>query len=75
MPHVALIRIFTLSGRLIQTLGKQSPGVATISWDLRTECNLPVASGVYLVHPEVPNVGAKVITFGVVKKHVQLNVY
>ncbi len=75
MPDLALIRVFTLNGTLIKTIRKQSPGVATISWDMRTAYNLPVASGIYLVHVEVPSVGTKVIKFGVVKKRVQLNVF
>ncbi len=75
MPDVATIRVFTLNGTLIKTLEKQSPGVATIAWNLTTDYNLPVASGVYLVHVEVPDVGSKVIKLGVVKKRTQLNVF
>lgn len=75
LPDVATIRIFTLNGTLIRTIEKQSAGVATISWNLSTEYNLPIASGVYLVHVEVPNVGTKVIKLGVVKKRRQLNVF
>ncbi|MCH8959867.1 MAG: T9SS type A sorting domain-containing protein [Bacteroidetes bacterium] len=75
LPDVATIRIFTLNGSLIQTLEKQSPGVATLSWNLTTDNNLPIASGVYLIHIEVPGVGEKVLKFAVVKKRIQLNVF
>ena len=34
LPDVATIRVFTLNGTLIKTINKQSPGVATISWNL-----------------------------------------
>ena len=37
------------------------------------EQGLPVASGMYLIHVDVPNVGEKVIKFGVVKKRIQLD--
>ena len=75
LPDVATIRVFTLNGTLIKTINKQSPGVATIPWNLTTDQNLPIASGMYLIHVEVPGVGSHTIKFGVVKKRVQLNVY
>ena len=75
LPDVATIRVFTLNGTLIKTINKQSPGVATIPWNLTTDHNLPIASGMYLIHVEVPGVGSHTIKFGVVKKRVQLNVY
>ena len=75
LPDVATIRVFTLNGTLIKTINKQSPGVATIPWNLTTDQNLPIASGLYLINVEVPDVGSHTIKFAVVKKRVQLNVY
>ncbi|MDE2731497.1 MAG: T9SS type A sorting domain-containing protein [Bacteroidota bacterium] len=75
MPDVATIRIFTLNGTLIRTINKQSPGVATIPWNLTTDHNLPIASGLYLIHVDVPDVGETTLKFAVVKKRIQLNVY
>ncbi len=73
LRDAALVRIFTLSGTLVRTLRKQSASV--LSWDLRTDYGLPVGSGVYLVHVEVPGAGTRVIKFGVVRKRTQLSVY
>lgn len=75
LPDEAIIRVFTLNGTLIKTINKQTPNVATISWNLTTDHNLPIASGLYLVNVEVPGVGSHTIKFAVVKKRVQLNVY
>ena len=75
LPDVATIRVFTLNGTLIKTINKQSPGVATIPWNLTTDENLPIASGLYLINVEVPDVGSHTIKFAVVKKRIQLNVY
>jgi hypothetical protein len=72
MPQEATIRVFTLSGTLVKTIIKSGPSTS-IDWDLLTEEGLPVASGMYLVHVEVPGVGEKVIKFGVVKKRIQLD--
>ncbi|MCY3660899.1 MAG: helix-hairpin-helix domain-containing protein, partial [Caldilineaceae bacterium] len=35
---------------IVESITKQSPGVATIPWNLTTEQNLPIASGMYLIH-------------------------
>ena len=75
LPDVATIRIFTLNGTLIKTIEKRSPGVATISWNLVTDYNLAIASGVYLVHITVPEVGSTVLKFAVIKKRIQLNTF
>ncbi len=75
LPDVATIRIFTLNGTLIKTIEKRSPGVATISWNLVTDYNLAIASGVYLVHVTAPEVGSTVLKFAVIKKRIQLNTF
>jgi hypothetical protein len=74
MPTQATIRVFTVNGTLLRTMVKNSPEL-NFSWDLTTEESLPLASGMYLVHVEVPNVGEKVIKFGVVKKRISLNAF
>ena len=73
LPAGALVRVFTLSGQQIKTL--TSGGGDFITWDLRTDAGLPIASGLYLVHVDVPNVGQKIIKFGVVQRRVQLDTF
>ncbi|MBO6575404.1 MAG: T9SS type A sorting domain-containing protein [Rhodothermales bacterium] len=74
MPPQATIRVFSLNGTLITTLEKNSSD-KFFPWDLTTEEGLPIASGMYIIHIDVPNLGEKVIKFGVVKKRVQLNAF
>ena len=74
MPQQATIRVFTLNGTLIRTLVKNSPE-QVFAWDLTTEDNLPIASGMYLIHVEVPGLGERVLKFFVVKKRIQLNTF
>ncbi len=74
MPENATMRVYTLAGTLVNTLVKSSPET-TFDWNLRTEEGLPIASGVYLIHVDVPGVGEKVLKFGVVKKRIQLDVF
>ena len=68
LPDVAIIRVFTLNGTLIKTIQKQQPGIATISWDLTTDHGRQIASGIYLIHVEVPGLGETTLKFAVVKK-------
>lgn len=70
LPDQARIRVFTLSGTLIWD---QMRGRDNNTWDLKTAEGLPLASGMYLVHVEVPGVGEKVIKFGCIKKRIQLD--
>jgi hypothetical protein len=65
-----------LNGTLIKTIEKTRVGEPSLTWDLTTDNNnLPIASGMYLVHVEVPGVGSKFIKFGFVKKRTQLNTF
>ncbi|MFT5514156.1 MAG: hypothetical protein ACI80V_000262 [Rhodothermales bacterium] len=71
MPEQATIRVFQLSGTLVRTLVKNSRE-PFITWNLRTDNNLPIGSGLYIIHVET-EAGDQVIKFGVVKKQVFLN--
>jgi hypothetical protein len=66
MPDVATVKIFALNGTLIRTLHKDSPGQTWMAWDLLTESGRRPASGMYLVHVDVPGVGERVVKFGFV---------
>ncbi|NND70317.1 MAG: T9SS type A sorting domain-containing protein [Rhodothermales bacterium] len=72
LPQTATIRVFSLAGTLVRTIEKNSSS-ATLEWDLTTQEGLPLASGMYLIHVEVPGVGEKVIKFGFIKKRIQLD--
>ncbi len=72
LPDQASIRVFNLAGTLVRTL---QLGGANNKWDLTTQDGLPIASGMYLIHVEVPGVGEKVIKFGVIKKRIQLDLF
>ena len=74
MPQTATIRIYTVSGTLIRTLYKDGPGTS-LDWSLTTDSNLPVASGMYFIHIDVPGVGEKVMKFGVINRETNINVF
>jgi hypothetical protein len=56
------IRIFTISGSLVKTIEKLAvDGKRTAQWDLRNDFNVPVASGMYLIHIDMGDLGEKVL--------------
>jgi hypothetical protein len=61
MPEVATVRIFNLAGNLVRTLQKNDLTTSILNWDLLTDSQLPIASGVYIYHVEAPGIGS---TFG-----------
>jgi hypothetical protein len=56
LPEQATIRIFNLAGQLIRTINKNDPGQFQ-RWDLLTEFGLPVASGLYVIYVDMPDLG------------------
>lgn len=74
LPQRATIRIFTISGTLIRTLTKDN-AQRSFDWNLQTENGLPVASGLYLIHIELPDSGLeRVIKFGVINRQTQIDI-
>ncbi|MCB0266960.1 MAG: T9SS type A sorting domain-containing protein [Calditrichaeota bacterium] len=58
LPENVTIRIFTLSGvqvRKLTSADKQTPESQFLRWNLQNEANIPVASGVYIAHIDMPD--------------------
>jgi len=52
---------------LIRQFRKSDP-LTFIDWDLTNSSSIPVASGTYIIHVEVPGAGEKVLKwFGVIR--------
>jgi hypothetical protein len=62
LPEKCVVRIYTTNGKLVRTFTKDSP-VTSLDWDLTNFKAIPIASGIYLIHVEVPEVGEKVLKF------------
>jgi hypothetical protein len=66
LPPKALIRIFTLTGEVIRTIDHNNT-TGLEQWDLRNTNGLPVASGIYIVHIEIPEVGNRILKLAVIQ--------
>ncbi len=61
LPEKATVKIYTIEGNLVRTLNKNNSLVNFIDWDLKNTQNIPIASGMYLMHVEIPGVGETVL--------------
>ena len=55
-----MIYIFSISGTLIRTL-ENDDAMSYVDWDLKNDYGIPIASGLYIIHVDAPEVGEKVI--------------
>ncbi len=72
LPQECTIRIFSIAGQLIRTIEHNDPTSVTHNWDLRNENNLPVASGFYIAHIDIPGVGEKILKMAIVFRQQRL---
>ena len=68
LPHQCTIRIYTISGHLVQTIQHQS-GIddGQEPWNLVSRDGMDIAFGVYVYHVDAPGIGTHVSRFAVVK--------
>lgn len=67
LPENCTISIYNMAGTLMRRFEKGDPKTS-LDWDLKNAANVPVASGVYLIHIKVPDVGERTLKwFGVMK--------
>ena len=68
LPHSCTIRIYTISGHLVQTLHHES-GIddGQEGWNLVSRDGMNIAYGIYVFHVDAPGVGTYVSKFAVVK--------
>ena len=67
------IKIYTVDGTLVRTLGPTPVNATTIDWDLHNQTGIPIAGGMYLIHVTVPGIGERVIKWFGTMRPVDLN--
>lgn len=82
-PQGCTIRIYTVDGTLVRTLGPTAitrevsdnhyAEGTTVDWDLHNQTGIPIAGGVYLIHVSVPGIGERVIKWFGTMRPVDLN--
>jgi hypothetical protein len=65
LPSKATLRIFTLAGELVRTLNHDN-NTQFETWNLENFANIPVASGMYIVHVDCGTLGQKVLKLALI---------
>ena len=69
LPREVKVNIYTIEGTLVRTFSKNNDSNSYIEWDLKNDANIPISSGIYYIHVEVPGVGEQIIKWmGVMRK-------
>jgi len=67
LPQICTITIYNVNGSLIRQFKKGDP-ITSLDWDLKNHKNIPIGSGVYIIHIEVPGIGEKILKwFGIMR--------
>ncbi|MBI3112687.1 MAG: T9SS type A sorting domain-containing protein, partial [Ignavibacteriales bacterium] len=75
LPRKATIRIFNLAGQLVRTMEKDDDS-QFFRWNLLNTYNFPVASGMYVAHVDMPDLGlAKTLKMAIIQEQEVLDVY
>lgn len=74
LPDQCTVSIYTLSGTLIRKF-KKDDAITSLDWDLKNQSRIPVASGLYIIHVDVPNVGERILKWFGVMRPVDLETY
>ncbi len=68
LPNECTIRIYTISGKLVDTIVHNSSITdGQESWDLVSRDSMDIAYGVYVFHVDAPGIGEKIGRFAIVK--------
>jgi hypothetical protein len=71
LPEECTISIYNLGGTLVRKFEKSDPSTER-NWDLRNANNIPVSSGVYVIHINAPGIGERIIKWMGVLRPVDL---
>ena len=68
LPTNVTVRIYSIAGVFIQRIDKNDPTTQWLDWNLCNKDGMPVASGIYIAHLDMPGIGSKVLKIAVIKE-------
>ncbi|KAA3644486.1 MAG: T9SS C-terminal target domain-containing protein [Bacteroidetes bacterium] len=74
LPQDCEIKIYNMGGTLIRKFKKSDPA-NYLDWDLKNQVGIPISSGVYIIHINVPDAGEKILKWFGVMRPVDLNTF
>jgi hypothetical protein len=61
LPEKAIIKIYSLDGSLVRTITKSDKKTNYVDWDIKNQQNIPIASGMYLIHVQLEGIGETIV--------------
>jgi hypothetical protein len=74
LPQKTTIKIFTFSGNLVRTIKKDDESTS-VDWDLKNQANVPIASGMYIIHVDAEGVGTKILKWFGIMRQIDLDTF
>lgn len=72
LPERCDISIYTIDGTLVKRI-KKDDASTDISWDIKNDAKVPIASGIYLIHVNAPGLGEKVLKWMGIMRELDLD--
>jgi hypothetical protein len=66
LPQKVTVRIYTIAGELVLKEKKDDPSPFW-DWNLRNQGGIPVASGIFIIHLDMPKIGQKILKAAIVQ--------
>jgi hypothetical protein len=68
LPKKCVVSIYTQGGFLVRRIRKDDDTQTFLEWNLKNDANVPISSGVYLIHVYADGIGERVIKwFGIMR--------
>jgi hypothetical protein len=78
LPPKCTVSIYTLNGNLVRRFKKDDSGAeakTSLDWDLKNEARIPIASGLYIIHVDVPDVGERILKWFGAMRPIDIEAY
>lgn len=75
LPDRCTISIYTLSGTLIRRFEKATSQSTSVDWDLKNYKNIPIASGLYIIHVKAPDIGERILKWYGIMRPIDLDTF
>lgn len=72
LPYKCEISIYTLDGQLVRRI-KKDDDATSITWDLKNQARVPIASGMYIIHVDAGDLGEKVLKWMGIMRELDLD--
>lgn len=74
LPPTCTITIYDMAGNFIRKINKADERTY-VEWDLKNGSNVPIASGLYLIHVKAPGLGEKIVRWYGIMQAIDLDSY